>query len=363
MGSDHYPSGDGAALSRRTLIGALGGVAASTLLPELAAAARLANLSRFRTPHKIGRLVLAASGDAGAFDERAVDQPFVFKHDGRFFMTFVGYDGKGYQTGLAESDDLIHWKRTALILPRNPDDPVTRWNIATSSLLRENGLTSPGALLKVDGRYLCAWHAYPNAGYEEGPAVIGLAWSEDLIHWEREAPILQPDPDSTWEAGGLYKPWIMKEGDRYYIFYNAKTKAVPWKEQTGMAWSRDLKTWHRHPGNPLLRNGPPGAPDHRFASDPVVLKADKQWAMYYFGLGQDGKARELLALGDSLTGFTKVDEVLIDVGAHGTVDSVYAHKPAIISYAGDLYHYYCAVSGKWPDETRGISLARSRPFE
>lgn len=29
-------------------------------------------------------------------------------------------------------------------------------------------------LLKVAGRYVCAWHAYPGAEYEEGPAVIGL---------------------------------------------------------------------------------------------------------------------------------------------------------------------------------------------
>jgi predicted GH43/DUF377 family glycosyl hydrolase len=354
-------------VSRRLLLAGAGALAGSGLLTGCASArpggaGAALDLAPFRTPHKLGKLVLAASGEAGTFDERAVDQPFVFVHDGKFFMTFVGYDGKGYQTGLAESDDLVHWKRVARILSRDPADPVTRWNIATSSLLRENDLQSPGRLLKVDGRYLCAWHAYPNAGYEEGPAVVGLAWSDDLIHWERGEPILRPEDGAAWEAGGLYKPWIMRHGDLYYLFYNAKTGSVPWKEQTGLAISRDLKSWTRHPANPLLRNGPPGAPDHRFASDPVVLRHGNRWAMYYFGLAQDGKARELLALGNSLTEVTKVGEVMIDVGPSGSVDSVYAHKPAIIHHAGDLYHYYCAVSGAWPNETRGIAVARSRPW-
>jgi predicted GH43/DUF377 family glycosyl hydrolase len=355
-------------LSRRDLVASLSAAAAGgALLGGCASTAgRLAGpvdlAAPYRTRFKYGRLVLSASGESGAFDEKAVDQPFLFEHDGRFFMTFVGFDGKGYQTGLAESADLVNWKRTALILARNPDDPITRFNIATSSILRENDLESPGRLVKVGGRYVCAWHAYPSAGYEVGPAVIGLAWSDDLIHWERGAPILYPEAASEWEAGGLYKPWLMKVGDLYYIFYNAKTKSVPWKEQTGMAWSRDLRTWTRHDANPILRNGPPGAPDHRFASDPVVLRRGGEWAMYYFGLAQDGKARDLVAVGRDLTHFSKLGEVMIDVGPAGSVDSVYAHKPAIIHHAGLLYHYYCAVSGAWPNETRGISVARSAPW-
>jgi predicted GH43/DUF377 family glycosyl hydrolase len=355
-------------VSRRELIATLGASAAANVLLSgcVGSAARpgaSADMAApYRTPHKYGRLVLSASGESGSFDEKAVDQPFVFEHEGRFLMTFVGYDGKGYQTGLAESADLVTWKRTALILARDPYDPITRWNIATSSILRENGLETPGRLIKVDGRYVCAWHAYPNPGYEEGAAVIGLAWSDDLIHWERGAPILRPEDGAWWERGGLYKPWLMKEGDLYYIFYNAKTADVPWQEQTGLAWSRDLRSWTRHEGNPILRNGPPGSPDHRFASDPVVLRHRGEWAMFYFGLAQDGKARDLLALGKDLRRFTKLGEVLIDVGSPGSVDSVYAHKPAIIHHAGDLYHYYCAVSGAWPNETRGISVARSRPW-
>jgi predicted GH43/DUF377 family glycosyl hydrolase len=343
--------------TRRSLLGGFSLAAAGSVLPGLAAAAAPAvDLGPFRTPYKYGKLVMEKSGDPASFDWKAVDCPFVFSADDRFYMTYVGFDGQGYQTGLAQSDDLVNWTREGLILKRDPSNPITRWNIALMCILRDPNLHSSGRLMKVNGRYLGAWDAYPNAGYEAGPAVIGLAWSDDLKHWELSDPILTPDQ-------GGYRPYLLKDGDTYYLFYNAKTQDKRWVESTGVATSRDLKTWTRYAGNPILPAGPKGADDDRFASDPDVLRLGKLWAMYYYGLSsRDGHARDLLAIGRDPLHFDKVSEVMIDVGGPGAVDSVYAHKPSVISWRGDLYHFYCAVSGKWPDETRGISVARSRPW-
>jgi predicted GH43/DUF377 family glycosyl hydrolase len=353
MGMEMLPM----SLSRRSV---LAGCAASGV--ARAWGAPVDGLATFRTPYKYGRLVLGPSHIAGSFDERSVDCPFVFSAEGRFFMTYVGFDGTGYQTGLAQSDDLVTWSRAGLIFPRDPASPITRFNAALMCILRDDDLRSPAPLKKVDGRYLGAWHAYPNPGYEVGPAVIGLAWSDDLHHWERCEPILTPDASAAWEAGGLYKPYLVKEGDTYYLFYNAKNTEKRWHEQTGLATSTDLKTWTRFPGNPILPNGAEPAWDARFASDPAVLRIGQQWALYYFGLASDGKARELLALGTDPYHFTKVPEIIVDAGAPGSVDEDYAHKPALITWRGDLYHFYCAVSGKWPNDLRGISVARSRPW-
>ena len=73
--------------------------------------AQLPDLTPFRTPYKYGARVLEKSGIPGSFDERSVDCPFVFSANGRFYMTYVGFDGTGYQTGLAQSDDLVRWQR------------------------------------------------------------------------------------------------------------------------------------------------------------------------------------------------------------------------------------------------------------
>ncbi len=69
-----------------------------------------------------------------------------------------------------------------------------------------------------------------------------------------------------------------------------------------------------------------------------------------------------MAPGTDLFHFTNVHEVIIDAGPPGSIDETHAHKPALFSWQGDLYHFYCAVSGQWPNEVRGITVARSRPW-
>jgi predicted GH43/DUF377 family glycosyl hydrolase len=325
-------------------------------------ALRAAQARSYDTPHKYGKLVLAASSEKDAFDSRSVDCPFVFSHDGRFYMTYIGFDGTGYQTGLASSKDLVEWKKLGCILRRDPASPITRFNIAMNWVLRENDLRSPGKVRKVRNRFLGVFHAYPNAGYESGPAVIGLCLSDDLMHWETGDIVLRPEDGAEWERGGLYKPCLLEDGGTFYLFYNAKNTEKRWREQTGVATSKDLKTWTRYQGNPIIANGGPGSWDERFASDPAVFRDGKTWVFYYYSLDAKGKARDLLALGKDAFHAKKVDRILIDVGPPGSVDSTYAHKPSVIYHDGALYHFYCAVSGRSPNEVRGISVARSRPW-
>jgi predicted GH43/DUF377 family glycosyl hydrolase len=348
--------------SRRNFLGALG-----MACLDHASADEPINAGAYRTPFKYGKLVLSASTGTQEFDSKTVDCPFVFHHAGRFYQTYVGYDGTGYQTGLAVSDNLTSWKKLGCIFSRDPASAFLQYNAALNWIVRENPLRSRGDLKRIQGRFLGAYHAYPNAGLEEGPAVIGLCWSDDLLHWRAENPCLRPEDGAYWERGGLYKPCLVENKGTYYLFYNAKTPTLPkaqgggWREQTGVATSTDLKIWRRYDGNPVVPNGGPGSWDERFASDPCVLTDGGAWVMFYYGLDGAGKARDLLAVGDGHH-FTKASEILIDVGPPGSVDSTYAHKPSVVYHDGSIYHFYCAVSGRYPNEVRGISVARSNPW-
>lgn len=338
-----------------------------TGIAAVRAAASEPDLSRPRTPYKLNRYLLQKSADPAQFDSNYVTCPFVFRENGRFYMTYVGHDGIGYQTGLACSDDLVHWTKLGRIIGRDSSSPYRRYSIGLTSVLRDNNLFSAGAPKKVNGRYLGSWLAFPEQGHEAGPAVIGLASSDDLIHWDLTDPILRPEDGADWERGGLYKSYLLEEGGAYYLFYNAKDKTRgPWREQTGMAISRDLEEWTRCPGNPVIPNGLQGSHDELFASDPVVMKADATWLVFYFGLASDRHARDLLAFSPDLVEFTKVREILLDVGTKGTIDDRHAHKPSMIYWQGDLYHFYdavCNAGGPRPtNAVRGISVARSRPW-
>jgi predicted GH43/DUF377 family glycosyl hydrolase len=325
------------------------------------------DLNRLRSPYKLNRYILSKSANPKDFDSVYVTCPFVFSANGRFYMTYVGHDGVGYQTGLAESDDLVNWKKQGMIIGRDPASRFQKFSIGLTSVLRDNNLASQGTVKKVQGRYLGSWLAFPQQGHEAGSAVIGLAWSDDLKHWELTDPILRPEDGADWERGGLYKSYLMESDGVYYIFYNAKDKTTGgWREQTGMATSRDLKIWARHPGNPIIPNGPQGSFDEKFASDPVVARSGNSWAVYYFGLAADRHARELLAFSPDLQHFEKLSEVIINSGKKGSIDDRHAHKPCVITWYGDLYHFYDAVSNQVPggptNAVRGISVARSRPW-
>jgi predicted GH43/DUF377 family glycosyl hydrolase len=278
-------------------------------------------------------------------------------------MIYVGWDGRGYRTWLATSTDLVNWVKKGILLDRGPQGSFTQHNIAMTLILRENELYGAGQLRKVDGMYIGTYHAYPSAGYEEGSAVIGLCYSKDLINWKVGDPILRALETAGWEAGGLYKSWLMGHDGVYYLFYNAKTSGGPggWIEQTGLATSEDLTNWKRHESNPLVTIGERGSFDDIFASDPCVFHHNKFWWMFYFGNSSDGHARESVAYSPDLIHWVKSNEVLVDVGVEDSVDSLHAHKPGMIaSPDGRLYHFYTAVSPQDPVDIGGIVLRERR---
>ncbi len=138
-------------------------------------------------------------------------------------------------------------------------------------------------------------------------------------------------------------------------------------EETGVAISTDLVKWQRYFDNPVLKIGPTGEFDDLFASDPVVLRHNDIWIMFYFGNCSDGHARDGVVFSDDLLHWQKGNKVLVDVGQEGSIDSKHACKPGIISKDGKLYHFYCAVSPAGDkhlgeiehSEVRGITLATS----
>lgn len=330
-------------------------------------------LDRIRTPFKLGRHVLLPSYCPGEYDSHVVDCPFLFSHGGCYWMTFIGWDAFGYQTGLARSDDLIHWEKQGIIFGRGPAGSITEYNAALTCILRDNDLFGSGTLRRIGGRYIGTYHAYPKPGYEAGPGAIGLCFSDDLRKWDVAEPVLRPNPLCSWESGGLYKSWLLESNGTYYLFYNARDKKDkshgPWKEETGVAFSTDLQKWERYGGNPVVRVGSAGRFDDRFASDPCVLRHGDTWIMFYFGNSTDGHARDGFAFSGDLLRWQKGNEVLVDIGPHGSIDSKHAAKPGIIARDGYLYHFYGAVSpwdnrstsGVVHSEVRGIALASNDP--
>ena len=336
-------------------------------------------IQKYMTPWRYPEPVLHGSGVRGAFDEKAVDIPFVFWHNGTFHMLYTGFDGVGYQSALAVSDDLIHWKHKGVILKRNMESG--RWDrvggAATWMIKAGDRLEDLPRLRKIDAKYWMGYHSYPGTGYESGPAEIGMAWTEDeeLLDWHfPDRPCFSWKDGEAWEAGGLYKACIVRHEGSWYMFYNAKDREARWTEQTGLAISQDLEHWTRWRGNPVLRVNRQSW-DERFVSDPCVLKDGHLWLNFYFGYGkiyEDGHthAQEGLAISEDLVSWEKVEEPILTFGKPGSVDCGHAHKASVLCYKGTMYHFYCGTcpwQEKYPTnaggEYRSICVATDRPLE
>jgi predicted GH43/DUF377 family glycosyl hydrolase len=306
-----------------------------------------------KTPYKFGPLLRPAQGEQ-------LDCPNVFRHHGRWYMMYVAIKDKiGYETHLAESDDLLHWRPLGKILPFQPDG-WDRWQADGSIALFDHRWAGTNELQKYDGKYWGSYIGGAKQGYETDPLSIGMAWTttpHEPKPWRRlEAnPVLGPDQLDArpFERATLYKSQIIWDkheslGYPFVMFYNAKQQG-PGIERIGMAVSNDMLTWARYAAGPVIDNG------KGISGDPQIVRLGDLWVMFYFGFQWQPGAFDTFACSHDLVHWTKWTGPHL-VESSEPWDKTFAHKPWLLKHDGVVYHFYCAVG----NEGRLIALATSR---
>ena len=316
--------------------------------------------AQVKTPYKYGVII---KGDPGEL----VDSPSVFRYQGSWYMVYIKTkDNVGYQTYLASSDDLLHWKTLGAILPFPGNPEWDRWQASGGNPLRDCDWPGTNELQQYDAKYWLSYCGGSLQGYETDPLSIGLAWTfspDDPVPWHRleSNPVLthaQPDA-RDFEKATLYKScivWDKKEslGYPFVMFYNGKK--FDGFERIGMAVSKNMVDWKRYGDKPVVANGEE-KPGGGISGDPQVVKIGDLWVMFYFGAFWEPGAFDTFACSYDLVHWTKWSgEKLIK--SSEPYDQQYAHKPFILSYKGIVYHFYCAVG----DQGRVIALATSQPM-
>ncbi|HQK94729.1 MAG TPA: hypothetical protein PLD23_14560 [Armatimonadota bacterium] len=295
----------------------------------------------------------------------STDCPTVYQIPGKtgWEMSFIAFNGRGYNSFVAHSDDLVHWTTPRLAMGFGPEGDFDHGGCVVGAYLYESyDLDAPRMLKRRHGRFWTLYGCYPlQGGYELRPGYEGVAVSDDGLSWRRakDSYILSiHDPDAAeWERDCVYQPWLVEHEGRFYNFYNAANGPI---EQSGLALSEDLLAWRRYPGNPIVRNRA-GGYDQNFASDPKVYRHGDHWVMFYFGVAPDGHAHIMLAFSRDLVNWTARAEPIYKAGGHPTgLDEQYAHKTSLVyNPANDTYYlYYCAVGSLG----RGIGLLTSKPL-
>ncbi|MCS7264261.1 MAG: hypothetical protein NZ805_05455 [Armatimonadetes bacterium] len=206
------------------------------------------------------RVVFSPSDDEFAFDSKAVDFPFILRHEGEWKLFYTGFDGKTFRLGVASSTDLKNWKRTGLIwnLPEGQ-------NLASAWLLRHNDLDEPIAKLRR-GLF---WMVYAKSQGDQWNS-LELAFSPDLEIWRPfdANPILTAREGEGWENAGLNAPCLIERQHLFWLFYIGQN-GLP---SLGLALSTDLLVWSRDMENPLVQFSP-----NYLSGRPFIVRHENLW--------------------------------------------------------------------------------------
>ena len=220
----------------------------------------------------------------GDWDSIDVLNPSVVRKDNAYYNFYSGFDGKTWHTGLASSDDGVHWRKQGRIISPEP----ATWEGAYWA-------TNGSALLsRIDFFY---WY---QSGPRETPE-IGLAQSSDGKLWRKHpAPVLGTGPRGSWDERGVADPYVLRIGDFYFMYYLGQDRAR--RQRLGVARSRDGVRWERLRSNPVLELGADGAFDENGLGEPAVWQSHgKYWMLY---TGRDRAEYRRLGLARSTDGVT-----------------------------------------------------------
>lgn len=315
-----------------------------------------------RTPHKYG-LVLVPEDTS-----RRIDSPTIFRKDSVWYMSYIVFDGRGYETWLASSLNLLDWTTQGRILSFSGPEAWDGSQAAGYPALVDTEWGGDYALQSHSGKYWMSYLGGNTQGYEAGLLSVGMAYTEaspEVPHeWRRqpEPVLMATDEDAGyWENITLYKSTVIRDTARttgypFVMYYNAQgdTLSPPrWIERIGLATSDDLVHWQRYEYNPVLDH-------HRgITGDAYLQRMGDLWVMFYFGaFWPEGRtdAFNRFACSYDLVHWTDWEgEDLIRPSE--PYDARYAHKPCVIRWQGVVYHFYNAVDRQ---EQRGIALATSR---
>ncbi len=318
--------------------------------------------NEIKTPFKYG-LVLVPDDN-----KKMLDSPSVFRKNDIWYMTYIVFDGTGYETWLAKSKNLLDWEILGRLISFSDKNEWDSTQKAGYIALQDVTWGGSYEWLTFADKNWMSYLGGNSSGYEAGTLSVGIAFTTENPteprEWQRlPAPVLKStDKDARWwENKTIYKSSVIYDksetlGFPFAMYYNAKGDSlIPDNarvERIGMAVSGDMVHWKRYLNDPVL--------DHHegITGDAVIQKIDDLWVMFYFGAFWKNRkgAFNCFACSTDLVHWTDwTGKNLVEPSEE--FDAKYAHKSFVVKWNGVVYHFYCAVNEK---DQRGIALAVSK---
>jgi hypothetical protein len=209
---------------------------------------------------------------------------------------------------------------------------------------------------------------------------IGLATSTDGFHFtkvpgsETGGAALDNGSAGDFDSYLTYRPFVLKEGTKWRMWYNGSTKpfncptgTLADNRRIGYAESVDGVTWTKQntgagPGGSVLPLGPLNSIDEQQVGYVWVLKDDAEYKMYYSANDATNTWRVALATSADAIHWTKVPGkqfggAILDIGTAGSLDAACAYQPTVVKQSAQLYRMWyraCATPGPFGGPSHGV---------
>lgn len=252
-------------LTRRRLLAILAGY-------SLAAATGVETSAETETP--LGALrrrwrkpILGPSGSG--FESAGVFNPTAVKTSDGTVLIYRAQDKAGTsRLGYAKTTDGEHFERHS--------KPVLS---PSASYEAEGGVEDP-RIVRIEGTYLLTYTAYDSIA---STAQLCLATSTDLVSWERQGIILPANAGTWnvhWTKSGAIVP--QKIGGRWFMYYLGEANENP-PGQMGLAVSDDLMHWKDATSKPVMRTRPRSFDSRVCEPGPAPIVLDEGILLVYNG--------------------------------------------------------------------------------
>jgi beta-fructofuranosidase len=179
-------------------------------------------------------------------------------------------------------------------------------------------------------------------GYRE--IDLGHATSTDLRTWTPHDPVLPAGPAGAWDEAGNWAPDIIEANGVYYCYYTGSDHNN--NQAIGLATSRDLFHWEKHPHNPVVEPGPWS--DRHVGRDVAGRDAmvfhdrdRNRHLMYYTATMRDGRACIALAESYDLLRWADLGPTYIEEDrTYNRLESAY-----LVPHGDTYYLFYSAKGG------------------
>ncbi len=213
--------------------------------------------------------ILETDPDPKAFDSDHILDPAAIVVDDRVYLYYTAHQ-KGWKTSGKPST-------TALAIS---DDGKTFTKVQSSPVATG---TSP-EIVYHDNRY----HLFVQRLTPEGFFTIHRCTSKDGLEFPEDEQTVVFEPSYGAEAFDRFSistVRIWKEDDYFYMTYGGCDRYYDYPVGIGLARSEDLLHWERYPRNPILWRGQPGSWDEGALWFATVLKHEGCYYMWYEGTG------------------------------------------------------------------------------